>query len=842
MALKPGSPPPRGPWAPALAPAPRPPLSAVATPSLTYGPRVASPRPSARPPLRILTGYELRSAPVQLPGVGAYIVALLLILAMTAAILAGGWIQGAEATLLVAVVAVLEAVLLARAGIGRIGATLLALPLCAAVVVPITIGLLPVSVSKLGWYHAVGEYIIQALAGLLATGSGDFVNWAFKVGLATVVWASGYWLGWVAFRERRGILAVLPVVVILAVNSLNAPSLTSTSGAGSPVGIAETLALFGVLLLIGIAELGGLAAGWRWRRVPAMEGLRERFIVSLSLAGILVVVVSLLLPPLSSADIFNVFSGLGGKGSGAGAGAGGPAPIGFSQDVVPGGALTNLHQPVLSYYTDQGGGTYLAAVADNIFTNGNWLPGFEGQEDEIPYVAGSTIPEDPSVHAAATSTVTVHITYAAPATGRSNLALFPGEPSSADHGGTVSGQTLQEALVGGSIVSGSSSPPSQSGSAIGLVDLDQLALGGGLTSLTTAGLASDATVAQLEQAGTDYPAWLREEFASPLVPSNAGNPERVQAQEIARLADQWVAGVPHDPYDEATAIESNLRGASFSYTITPPQPPSGEWPVTYFLTSSHQGYCQYFADAMGAMLRSLGIPARLVSGYGPGSSSAGAVTRSGQHIFQVTSTDAHVWVEAYFPSYGWIAFEPTPATSQFGVYLPIPRGGSTPPPATATGPETAPHNRTPRPSAGATSGGGGGHAGGPPAWPLAFPGVVLLLGVFGILATRWWRRPRALSGAWRRLALAGRLVGVRRVPSETRAGFTTRLSAALGGAGPPLLAAELATVAAVTGKAEFAARGLEPSDLALWSGAWSVIARRLARLLRRRLLRRPPAV
>ena len=82
-------------------------------------------------------------------------------------------------------------------------------------------------------------------------------------------------------------------------------------------------------------------------------------------------------------------------------------------------------------------------------------------------------------------------------------------------------------------------------------------------------------------------------------------------------------------------------------------PPSGVDRLSYFLFVSQKGYCEFFASAMGDMLRSLGIPTRLVNGFGPGSyeSSAGA--------YVVRGEDAHTWVEVYFPRYGWIPFEPT---------------------------------------------------------------------------------------------------------------------------------------------------------------------------------------
>ncbi len=324
--------------------------------------------------------------------------------------------------------------------------------------------------------------------------------------------------------------------------------------------------------------------------------------------------------------------------------------------------------------------------------------------------------------------------------------------------------------------------------------------------------------------------------------SNASAQSKAEAAIIENLAKQWVQGVPGDPYDQASAIEGQLRSSAFAYTLTPPATPQGEWPVDYFLQVSHEGYCQYFADAMGAMLRSLGIPARLVTGYGPGTTTAGAVTGSGQHVYTVTTSDAHVWVEAYFPGYGWIPFEPTPA-STVGVYAPFPRGGATAP-AVSSAASARPRPRpsaTPTPAT-ANSGGGATGKASPAWWLLGFPAAVVLLAILGLLAAQWWRRPRSLAGAWRRLDLAGHLAGAVRDPAETRPAYAGRLARALGGGGPPLLASELTVVAAVSSKAEFAAHGLEAEDRELWSGAWSRIAQGLTRLLRRRLLRRPPAV
>jgi hypothetical protein len=367
------------------------------------------------------------------------------------------------------------------------------------------------------------------------------------------------------------------------------------------------------------------------------------------------------------------------------------------------------------------------------------------------------------------------------------------------------------------------------------LDVDQVSIRSGtIDSLETSGSVSTATVAELENAGTDYPSWVLSD-ADPILGKGASTQEMSQANAISTLAEQWTAGTTN-PYDAATAIETHLRSGEFAYSLDPPRTPSGDWPIVYFLDSSRTGYCQYYASAMGAMLRSLGIPTMLVSGYGPGTAT-GRYVSARKPIFQVSSTDAHVWVEVYFPGYGWIPFEPTPQ-STFGGYLPLARGGPTPTPSAAALPTATPKasRPTPPPVTGSTAPTSAG--GPPPRWLLGFPAALVLVAVLALAALRWWRRPRSLAGVWRRLALAGRMTGIRHDEAETRSAFAGRLSSALGGSGPPLLGTELGTVAAVSGKGEFSPTGLGDPDHRLWRDTWASLAPALIRLLRRRLLRR----
>src|ERR1700719_4531408 len=95
------------------------------------------------------------------------------------------------------------------------------------------------------------------------------------------------------------------------------------------------------------------------------------------------------------------------------------------------------------------------------------------------------------------------------------------------------------------------------------------------------------------------------------------------------------------------------RRANFtSSTHVAALPPDQDW-VDYFLFDSKQGYCDYFATAMVVLLRAEGVPARVASGFAPGDFDPA----TGVSI--VRENHAHTWVEAYFPSYGWVTFEPS---------------------------------------------------------------------------------------------------------------------------------------------------------------------------------------
>jgi len=223
---------------------------------------------------------------------------------------------------------------------------------------------------------------------------------------------------------------------------------------------------------------------------------------------------------------------------------------------------------------------------------------------------------------------------------------------------------------------------------------------------------------------------------------------------------------------------------------------------------------------MGSMLRSLGIPTRLVNGYGPGTtvdvSGQPALQGAQQHV--ATTSDAHVWVEAYFPGYGWIPFEPTPPSLQ-GNYQPFPRGHA----ASTTGPQQPVPTAKSRPTVkpGSSNGANPGVA----AVQRPHTGVsgelVIALGILGVVAAvivasmLWMVLPRSLTGAWRRVETLGTVSGLDRRDDETHCAYAARLGRARPQAGPALT--ELATVAA---RAEFSKAGVSARERARALRSW----------------------
>ena len=123
------------------------------------------------------------------------------------------------------------------------------------------------------------------------------------------------------------------------------------------------------------------------------------------------------------------------------------------------------------------------------------------------------------------------------------------------------------------------------------------------------------------------------------------------APRVRALAAQLAAPTTNR-FDTVAAIENYLK-ANETYDINSPLPHDGDDPVDDFLFVSHRGFCEQFATAAVVMLRSVGVPARLVTGFAFGDTSA----QPGKRIFR--ESDAHAWVQVYYPGVGWVSSDAT---------------------------------------------------------------------------------------------------------------------------------------------------------------------------------------
>lgn len=107
------------------------------------------------------------------------------------------------------------------------------------------------------------------------------------------------------------------------------------------------------------------------------------------------------------------------------------------------------------------------------------------------------------------------------------------------------------------------------------------------------------------------------------------------------------------PYESVKLLESHLK-REYPYNLEIPEFPEDRDTIDYFLFEQGEGYCEHFASSLAMMARSLGLATRFVTGYTPGQYNP----MTG--YFEVRGSDAHGWVEVYFPHHGWVNFDPTP--------------------------------------------------------------------------------------------------------------------------------------------------------------------------------------
>lgn len=534
---------------------------------------------------------------------------------------AAKWSQGLERLVLIAILATVAATVIAFSGFRRSFALLYSLIVGAATVLFVVGALAPDElVGQQRVYHMLGRastWLVNAFRGEPAV---DALMFVFV--LSVLIFILSYSAAWTYFRDRRKWQAVLPIGIAMLVNLYYAPPRLS---------LYFVVYLICAILLVVRATLRERQGEWQAGQVHFPNDISFDFMRDGILFALFVIIVAWVLPTSSDQGRLSplldplqdpwkqfqqewnrLFSTLNYTRSAPGSNFGTSLSLGGPR-TVDDGLVMDVETTVNRYYR---------AIVFDTYLPGGWIlqnaPGWRLRNDVVlpswqareaitqtitTYQGGNVLFAAPQPLAASLSS-DVRVLPLIPPSELEDAALAPDEP--VELAMVVARQSLDP---GDSYVMQSSIPT--------------------------------VSQTQLRADEASYPDYISERYLQV--------PETVP-QRVFDLAEQVAAGSTN-AYDAAKAIETFLRGYRYNDQIPGPEP--GQDGVDYFLFDEREGYCNYYASAMAVMLRHLGIPTRVASGYATGE----YIEDAG--VYRVRNRDAHTWVEVFFPTYGWVEFEPT---------------------------------------------------------------------------------------------------------------------------------------------------------------------------------------
>ena len=445
----------------------------------------------------------------------------------------------------------------------------------------------------------------------------------FVIQTTGVFWLLGYLAGWYTFRRTQVWRVVIPIGIVL---------LSVVYYYSGPKPLLIYLAIYTLLALVFIAVtyLTGEESRWRQEAVRYDRNIQFDFLRAGLLAALLALLLAWSLPGLKASTGISeavteagspwrafqdtwtrLFSSLRSYGAGT------SDP--YQDTLVLGGPRTVGNSLIMDVQVSQElpYGVYWQAIVYDTYVNGGWRVVENDAEpitrfpDEGPLNVPISLARE-----VITQTVTNYLPnssflYAAPEVVSTDKQMLV--DATYDEAGRALVTSLRSRFI--------------------LRQGDQYQV---------ASRVSTADAASLRSASIVYPQWVTDRYLQ--------LPDTLTPQTLA-LAEQ-LAGAQPNPYDKAIAIRDYLR-TNINYNDQIAAAPEGVEPIHYTLFDIKEAYCTYYASAMAVMLRSQGVPARVVSGYALGEYDPAA------RNYRVRAVNAHTWVEVYFPNYGWIHFEPT---------------------------------------------------------------------------------------------------------------------------------------------------------------------------------------
>jgi len=299
------------------------------------------------------------------------------------------------------------------------------------------------------------------------------------------------------------------------------------------------------------------------------------------------------------------------------------SPANFFSDHLTITGSVNLPNGEVLYYTSTAAPQYLEGFTYDHFDGHTWFSSPPAKQQGFP--AGALLPIDTAE--TKVTQVRTNAVIVQPPESQKHYIFAPAEPATFDvdtivyTNGTMSTWTQQSPLAQGEHYE--------------------------VTSNVTTASPQDLSAISLPQPGHSvYSNYATLATLYLQIPNNL-------SPHVLSTAKQWTQGATNT-YAAIRMLEAHLSDPTqFTYSVSNPPVPNNIDAVSWLL-QTHQGYCTYYATAMTMMARLLGVPARMVNGFSYGHLDAH------RKVWVVNGTDAHSWVQIYFPTYGWINFDPTP--------------------------------------------------------------------------------------------------------------------------------------------------------------------------------------
>ena len=333
------------------------------------------------------------------------------------------------------------------------------------------------------------------------------------------------------------------------------------------------------------------------------------------------------------------------------------------------------------------------------------------------------------------------------------------------------------------------------------------------------------TEEMLRAASTTYPDEINALYGKATLPEGS-----IGAETSALIGDILKTARSNTPYDLAARTNEILRdNTRFEYATDLSGERCDARSMVECFVHNKTGFCQWYATAMTVILREMGIPARFVQGFLPGEADQSRTQ------FTIRAHDAHAWVQAYFPGYGWIDFDPTGNPDQAARLTPIPSGrpvASAPAASSSVRPGGS-LGGIGRPDIDRQLGPGGALTGARGNAGLLIAVAILLAVIVVAIGTVAWRRgprgPVSADEAYRSVSRIAARLGFAPRPTQTVYEYAGALADEL-----PMVRPELETVARAKVEVAYGGRTLADDRLTGLRDAYRRLRVQLFRLMLRR--------